>query len=340
MLVQAVQGKTPNRFKGLYIAMALGVVLLSFMVAISFGAESFDLVTVLSALSPVHSASDLNILREIRIPRVVAALLVGAALGVSGAIMQGVTRNPLADPGLLGVSSGAQLALALTMMFLPKVGFIGFTLFGILGASLGGLLVLFIGSSQLGGMSPVRLVLAGAAVSTLFSALAEGMGLMFKFSKNLSMWNSGGLMGVTSQQLLWVGSLIVLGITLALMRAPQLTILGLGEEVALGLGQNVEAVKGFYFIVNVILAGSAVALAGNLGFVGLIMPHIARKFVGSDYRWHMPMTMLLGSSFLMLADCLARVIGKPYETPLIAVVAVLGIPAIGLIQSGKGRLGL
>lgn len=320
--------------------LALGLMLLSFLVAISFGAESFELSTVLKALSPAHSGPDLNILREIRIPRVVAALLVGAALGASGAIMQGVTRNPLADPGLLGVSSGAQLTLALTMIFMPSAGFLGYTLSGIIGAAIGGLLVLLIGSAHLGGMAPVRLVLAGAAISALFSALAEGLGLMLKFSKSLSMWNSGGLMGVTSQQLIWVGTLIMIGLTLALMRAPQLTILGLGEEVALGLGQNVEAVKRYYFVINVILAGSAVALAGNLGFVGLIMPHVARKLVGSDYRWHMPMTVLLGSSFLMLADCLARVIGRPYETPLIAVVAVLGIPAIGLIQSGKGRIGL
>lgn len=340
MAVQAIRVRPVKYHKGIYLAVAFGFLLLSFMVAISFGAESFNLTTVLRALSPAHSGSDLNILREIRIPRVVAALMVGAALGVSGAIMQGVTRNPLADPGLLGVSSGAQLALALTIMFLPGVGFLGYTFVGVIGAALGGLLVLAIGAAHLGGMSPVRLVLAGAAISALFSALAEGLGLMFKFSKNLSMWNSGGLMGVTSQQILWVGAVIIIGLVMALIRAPQLTILGLGEEVALGLGQNVDAVKKYYFIVNVILAGASVALAGSLGFVGLIMPHLARKLVGSDYRWNMPMTMLLGSSFLMLADCLARVVGRPYETPLIAVVAVLGIPAIWLIQSGKGRLGL
>lgn len=340
MMVQAVLQKSKKGHKGRYLFVAFGLAVISFMVAIRFGAESFDISTVLRALSPAHSGSDLNILREIRIPRVIAALFVGAALGVSGAIMQGVTRNPLADPGLLGVSSGAQLALALSIMWLPKIGFLGYTLTGILGAGLGGLLVLAIGSAHMGGMSPVRLVLAGAAVSALFSALAEGLGLLFKFSKNLSMWNSGGLMGVTMLQVVYVGALIGLGLFLALFRAPQLTILGLGEEVALGLGQNVDLVKRYYFFVNILLAGASVALAGSLGFVGLIMPHIARKFVGSDFRWQMPMTMLLGSSFLMLADCLARVIGRPYETPLIAVVAVLGIPAIWLIQKGKGGMGL
>ena len=167
---------------------------------------------------------------EIRIPRVTAALIVGAALGASGTIMQAITRNPLADPGLLGISAGAQLALAICMLLLPGVGYLGYTVAGISGAAIGGGLVFAICHSRLGGASPVRLLLSGAAVTALFSAFAESIGIVFRLSKSLSMWSNGGLLGVTAVQCIGIGMVIALGLLLALLASPKLTLIGLGED--------------------------------------------------------------------------------------------------------------
>lgn len=281
--------------------------------------------------------STTTMLREIRLPREIAAALVGAALAVSGAIMQGLTRNPLADPGLLGLTAGANAALAVTLAFFPSANYMGIMLACFIGAAVGVVLVFGIGSAKRGGFSPFRIVLAGAAISAFLFAVAEGISLYFKVSKDVSMWTAGGLIGVSWNQIQLIAPVVLIGTIVAVLLARQLTIISLNEDVAVGLGQNILLVKIILFIVITLLAGAAVALVGNLAFVGLMVPHMVRPFVGNDYRMVLPMSALFGGAFLLLADTLARTINAPYETPVAAIVAVLGLPFFLFVVQRKGN---
>lgn len=310
---------------------------LAFFGAIAFGAADISLRDVWLALTSSETNEKINILREIRFPREVAAALVGAALAVSGAIIQGITRNPLADPGLLGLTAGANAALAMAMAFFSNLNFFGIMMACFIGAGIGSLIVFGIGKMQRGGLSPFRLVLAGAAVSTFFYAVSDGISLVFKVSKSVTMWTAGGLIGTTWNQLLWVTPVVLVGILGAVLFSRQLTILSLSEEVAIGLGQKIERIKAVLFLITVLLAGAAVALVGNLVFVGLLVPHVVRAIVGTDYRFIIPSSALIGATFMLLADTLGRTVNAPYETPIIAVVAVLGLPFFLIIVRKGGR---
>ncbi|WP_301109155.1 iron ABC transporter permease [Sporosarcina sp.] len=277
------------------------------------------------------------ILKEIRMPREIGALFVGAALAVSGAIMQGMTRNPLADPGLLGLTAGANAALAITLALMPGVNYFGIMIACFIGSAAGALLVFGIASAKRGGFAPIRLVLAGAAISTFLFAIAEGVGLYFKISKKVSMWTAGGVIGTTWGQLQVIVPVILAGIFIAILLSRQLTLLSLNEEVAIGLGQNTLKVKVILFIIIILLAGSAVALVGNLAFVGLMIPHIVRAIVGTDYRFIIPVSAVIGGSFMLLADILGRTLQAPFETPVAALIAVIGLPFFLVIVRKGGR---
>lgn len=308
-----------------------------FAAAMVFGAAEATFRDVWLALTSNVSGDKLTILREIRLPREVAAILVGAALAVAGAIMQGITRNPLADPGLLGLTSGANAALAFTLAFIPSVGYFGIMIACFIGAAVGTLLVFGISAIRRGGFSPLRMVLAGAAVSAFLHAIAEGIGIYFKISKDVSMWTAGGMIGTTWGQVQAVSPFIMTGVLLAILLSRQLTILSLSEEVAVGLGQNITSVKIILLGIIILLAGTSVALVGNLAFIGLMVPHIVRGIVGTDYRFILPMSVVAGAIFMLLADTLGRTVQAPYETPLAALVAVMGLPFFLFIVRKGGR---
>nr|WP_051508730.1 iron ABC transporter permease [Sporosarcina sp. D27] len=308
----------------------------SLFLAMILGAANISVSDVWLAIIGDSSKNSL-ILREIRFPRELAALLVGSALAVSGAIMQGMTRNPLADPGLLGLTAGANAALAIAIAVAPSLNYYGIMTACFLGAAAGALVVFGIASAKRGGFSPFRLVLAGAAVSTFFFAVAEGVGIYFKVSKDISMWTAGGVIGTTWSQLQIITPVIVIGIGIALILSKQLTLLSLNEEVAVGLGQHTFRIKMILFILIILLAGSAVALVGNLAFVGLMIPHIVRAIVGTDYRFILPMSAVVGGAFMLLADTLGRTMNAPYETPVASLVAVMGLPFFLIILRKGGR---
>ncbi|MBN8234864.1 iron ABC transporter permease [Halobacillus kuroshimensis] len=314
----------------------IAVLILSFFVAMTFGAADTTFKQAWASMTTSSLDSTTTMLREIRLPREIAAALVGAALAVSGAIMQGLTRNPLADPGLLGLTAGANAALAVTFAFFPSTNYMGIMLACFIGAAVGVVLVFGIGSAKRGGFSPFRIVLAGAAISAFLFAVAEGVALYFKVSKDVSMWTAGGLIGTSWSQIQLIAPIVFIGTIVAVLLARQLTIISLNEEVAVGLGQNILTVKIILFIVITLLAGAAVALVGNLAFVGLMVPHMVRPIVGNDYRMVLPMSALFGGAFLLLADTLARVINAPYETPVAAIVAVLGLPFFLFVIQKKG----
>ncbi len=308
-----------------------------FVIAMVFGAADITLKDVWLALSSGAKGDAISIIREIRLPREIAAIFVGAALAVSGAMMQGMTRNPLADPSLLGLTAGANAALAMTVAFIPAANYFGIMIACFVGAAIGAMMVFGLGAMKKGGFSPLRIVLAGAAVSVFLSAIAEGIGIYFKVSKDVSMWTAGGLIGTSWGQLQVIVPFISISILISLILSRQLTILSLNEETAVGLGQKTTQIKTILFIVITLLAGASVALAGNMAFIGLMVPHIVRAIVGTDYRYIIPMAAVSGAIFMLFADTLGRTINSPYETPVAAIVAMLGLPFFLLIVHKGGK---
>ncbi len=333
-MIRKTQSFTSFAFK-----LILGILVFigMFFMAMVFGAADVSVEDVWLALSSSATGDHISIIRDIRLPREIAAIFVGAALAVSGAIMQGITRNPLADPGLLGLSAGAYAALAVTIAFIPSANYFLTMVACFIGAALGALLVFGIGSMKKGGFSPFRIVLAGSAVSAFLYAIAEGIGLYFKISKDISMWTAGGMVGTTWNQLRIIVPFIIIGIVVSFFLSRQLTILSLNEEVAVGLGQNIIRIKILLFIIIIILAGASVALVGNMTFIGLMIPHIVRAIVGTDYRFILPMSAICGATFMLFADTLGRTLNAPYETPVIAIVAMLGLPFFLIIVRKGGK---
>ncbi|MEP9407639.1 iron ABC transporter permease [Peribacillus frigoritolerans] len=308
-----------------------------FIISMAFGAADVTVKDVWQALTSNAAGEKLSIIREIRFPREVGAIFVGAALAVSGAIMQGMTRNPLADPGLLGLTAGANAGLAVTLAFIPNANNLGIMFACFIGSAVGATMVFGIGAMKKGGFSPLRIVLAGAAVSAFLFAVSQGVGIYFKVSKDVSMWTAGGNIGTSWEQLRVIVPFILIGILISLIFSRQLTILSLSEEVAVGLGQKTTQIKAVLFVVIILLAGAAVALVGNMVFIGLMVPHIVRAIVGTDYRFILPMSAILGATFMLLADTIGRTINSPYETPVVAVVAMIGLPFFLLIVRKGGK---
>jgi iron complex transport system permease protein len=304
------------------IALVLGI-----GVSVSFGAADIAFSTVWEAVFRFNpELTQHQIIQELRLPRVLAGAMVGASFAVSGALMQGMTRNPMADSGLLGLNAGAGFVMAVCFAFFPGLPFSYLILYAFLGAGLGAGLVYGIGSLAKGGLTPVRLVLAGAAVSALLVALSEGIALYFRIGQDLAFWYAGGMAGVKWSQLNvmfpWVAGAIIASI----MLSRYLTLLSLGEEVAIGLGQRTRLIKLAGTVLVLILAGSAVAVVGAVGFVGLLIPHLTRYLVGVDYRWIVPCSAVLGSLLVVFADLAARMVHPPYESPLGALIALIGVP--------------
>ncbi len=324
----------------LKLILAIPIFILMFFIAMIYGAADVSMKDVWFSLTSSATGDNISIIREIRLPREMAAIFVGAALAVSGAMMQGFTRNPLADPGLLGLTAGAYVALSITIAFFPSANYF-ITMFAcFIGAAVGALLVFGISSMRKGVFSPFRVVLAGAAVSAFLYAIAEGIGLYFKTSKSISMWTAGGMIGTNWKQLQIIVPFIIIGLMIAFFLSKQLTILSLNEEVAISLGQNIFTVKILFFTVTIILAGASVALVGNMTFIGLMIPHIVRAIVGTDYRFILPMSAITGATFMLFADTIGRTLHAPYETPVVAIVSIFGLPFFLMIVRKGGNLSL
>ncbi|WP_424769035.1 FecCD family ABC transporter permease [Paenibacillus sp. sgz302251] len=317
----------------------LAALILSIALSISVGAANIKLSMVWEALFQFNPAiMDHQIIREMRMPRVLACVLVGAAFAVAGALMQGMTRNPLADSTLLGVNAGAGLMLAVSMAFFPFITYLNLMFMSFAGAALGLGLVYGIGTLAKGGLTPVRLTLAGAAVGALLVALAEGIALYYRVGQDLAFWYAGGVAGIKWLQLEIVAPWIITALVGAMLISRSITVLSLGDDVAAGLGQRTGLVKLAGVVIVLLLAGASVSAVGSIGFVGLIIPHIARFFVGVDYRWIIPCSAIFGSLLMVLADIGARIVNPPEEVPIGMIIAVIGVPFfLYLITRMKGE---
>lgn len=304
-----------------------GSLLLGLGWSISVGAANIDLLTVWQAVfayNPDLTAH--QIIQEVRLPRVVIGAMVGASLAVAGAIMQGMTRNPLASPSIMGLNAGAGFFLVLAFAFFPGLTYTFLIIVSFFGAGFGALLVYGIGSLSRGGLTPVKLALAGAAVAALLGALTTGIMIYFDLAQDILFYTAGGVQGARWQQVQLFAPWFVVGVLAALVLSPQITILSLGDDVAVGLGQNTLRVKAFATLTVLLLAGAAVAVAGGVGFIGLVIPHVARFLVGLDYRWIIPSSALLGALLLVMADLSARMVNPPFETPVGLMTALVGVP--------------
>ncbi|UOQ49944.1 iron ABC transporter permease [Gracilibacillus caseinilyticus] len=317
-----------------------GIILLlaAMILSIIYGAADIDLPTIWQSLTQFDpSLTAHQIIRNLRIPRGLAAALVGASLAVSGAIMQGMTRNALASPSIMGVTAGASFMIAVAMAVSSQVTTISLAIWAFAGAGLGAGIVFGVGTISKSGLTPVKLALAGTAVTSMLSALSSGIAIHFNIAKDMSFWYAGGVASVQWVHVKLLAPIVIIGLILALLLSKSITVLNLGEDVARGLGQRTVLTKTVATIVVLLLTGAAVSVAGTVGFIGLVIPHITRFLVGVKYQWIIPAAAVLGALLLVLADTASRMVNPPFETPVGTMTALVGVPFFLYLARREGR---
>ncbi|MFF4917881.1 iron chelate uptake ABC transporter family permease subunit [Streptomyces tendae] len=274
-----------------------------------------------------------------RIPRTLLAVVVGAALGLSGTVMQGVTRNPLADPGILGVNMGASLAVVVAIAHFQLASAAGYVWVAMGGAALTAGFVYAVGSLGRGGATPLKLALAGAAISAALASLVSAVVLPRNdISDTFRLWQIGGVGGASYGQLGSVAPFLAAGFLLCLASARALNSLALGDDLAAGLGERVALVRAVAALGAVVLCGASTAVAGPIAFVGLLVPHTCRLLAGVDHRWLLPLSALGGAVLLTAADVVGRVVARPAEIDVGILTAILGAPFfIHIVRRQKVR---
>lgn len=317
---------------------ASGLLALVLFASLAFGAKSIPLSTVWASLTSFDpTLTDHLVVRELRLPRTAVGVLVGVGLGLAGALMQGVSRNPLADPGILGVNAGAALAVVVGIYVFGVGSLLGYVWFAFAGAAVASAVVYGIGSLGREGATPVKLALAGAAVTALLGSITTAVLLVdLATLDQFRFWAVGSLAGRTDDVAWQVAPFIVVGVVMALVSARLLNALALGDDVARSLGQRVAAARLFSAAATVVLAGAATAAAGPIGFVGLTVPHVARAITGPDYRWVLPYSMVLAPTLLLGSDVIGRLVVRPGELQVGIVTALVGAPFfIALVRRRK-----
>ena len=303
--------------------------------SIAFGSRIVGFEEIVGGLTGSRSDIGALVVAE-RVPRTVVALMAGAALGVSGALMQAVTRNPIADPGILGVNTGASLAILIGVAFLGISGASQFLWFALIGAAVTAVLVYTIGSLGPGGPTPVKLALAGVATSAALSCVISAV--MLPLAQGLDdyrFWQMGSLGRGTWSSLTTIAPFLAVATLLAVLVAGPLNSLALGEEMAIGLGVNVTRTRLAAAGAGVLLCSAVTAVVGPIGFVGLMVPHTVRMLCGPDHRWLLPLSALCGADLLTLSDVLGRIVSRPSAAlPVAVVTAFVGAPILIMIARG------
>jgi iron complex transport system permease protein len=326
-----VIGSSTLRRRRVLSLVALAVALAACLVAsLAVGARPVPLDEVWSALVAPTGTEGEVVVRSLRVPRTALGLAVGIALGLAGAVIQGHTRNPLADPGLLGVSAGAAFAVVLGITLLGAQDLTSYIWLSFAGALVATVLVVAIGAvaaGRSGGATPLALALAGAAVSAFLTAVTTALVLLDNATLDaFRFWSVGSIAGRGTDVLVPVLPFLVLGALLALAQGPALNLLGLGDDVARGLGSRVATVRVVGVLTVTLLTGAAVAACGPISFVGLVVPHVARILTGPDHRWLVPVSGLAGAVLLLAADVVGRVVVRPGELQVGIALAVVGAP--------------
>lgn len=308
---------------GLFVCIAL---------SLAAGARFVPVADVISALKDSSSESFEAVVVRERIPRTIFSILIGCSLGISGTLMQSITRNPIADPSVLGVNSGAAFFVVCGIAFFGITSAYGFIIFAMLGAAFTAVFVYGIGSIGYGGATPLKLVLAGSAAATALSSLTSIVMMpRDRVMDTFRFWQIGSVSGATYEKIVIFIPFFLIGAVISIIISPQLNILSLGDETATGLGAKPAMIRLTGAVSGVLLCGAATALAGPIGFVGLMVPHTLRLFFGNDMRFIIPMSSLGGAILLTLSDVAGRVIGSPGETEVGIVTAVIGGPVFVII---------
>lgn len=309
------------------------------IISVLYGTKDISIQTVWQAIFTFDESNvDHQIIVTSRIPRAVAVLFVGAFLAVSGAIMQGITRNYLASPSLMGVNDGSAFVITLAIVLVPGLPNYQMIILSIIGSALGAGLVFGFGVAIKNGLSPVRLAIIGTVIGTFLSSIASAIAMYFQVSQTVASWYNTKIHTVDTDMLLLSIPFGIVGMLIAIFCARAITIASLGEDVATGLGQKTKLVRYLSMFSVVLLTGTSVALVGKIAFVGLVIPHIVRFLVGVDYRYIIPCSLLIGAFFLSLCDIISRFINYPFETPIGVVTAFIGIPFfLYLIRSRGGE---
>ncbi|WP_300265557.1 iron ABC transporter permease [Microbacterium sp.] len=296
------------------------------VLSVSFGVRAVSVDDILAALGgATETVGEAAIAK--RVPRTVLAILVGAALAMSGASMQAVTRNPIADPGILGVTTGASLAVVLGLVFFGIDDAWVYMAFAIVGAMVAAVFVYTVGSLGRGGATPLKLALAGAATSAAFSSLISAIMLpRVNMLTSIQSWQIGGVGGAEWSRIAVLVPVVGVGAALCLLSARGMNSLALGDDLAAGLGEHVMRTRIVSAIGAVVLAGAATAIAGPIGFVGLVIPHICRLLIGTDYRWLLPFSAVAGALLLTASDVIGRLVLHAEELQVGIVTAVVGAP--------------
>ncbi len=325
-------------------ARALGLVAAAIVLAmvivasISLGTKPIPLGTVFDALFHYDSALDEHIIiRSLRVPRTVVGVLVGVALGLAGAVMQGIARNPLADPGILGVEAGAALFVVIAIHSFGVATLLGYVWFAFAGAAISSVIVYSLGSLGREGATPVKLALAGAAMTAFLGSITTTI-LLFDVTTldQFRFWAVGSLAGRDDRIATQMAPFIIVGTVMALASGRLLNALALGDDVARSLGQRVGIARLFSAVAMVLLVGAATAAAGPIAFVGLTVPHVARAITGPDYRWVLPYSMVLAPMLLLTADVIGRMIARPGEVQVGIITALIGAPFfVALVRRRK-----
>ena len=306
--------------------------------SVTLGAREIALEDILKSFTDFDRSFDHLIIQTVRLPRSLMAIAVGAALSVAGALMQGLTRNPLAETGILGISSGGALAVVGTLFVFGNSSLTGYAIAAFVGAAIAAFVVYGLALLGSGGATPLNLTIAGAAVTALISSITTGILIVSQQTlEEIRFWLAGSLSGRDFELFLYLLPFMVVGLILALLLGKQITTMSLGEEIATSLGQQTLAIKLLTAASVVLLAGSSVAIAGPISFIGLVVPHGVRFFIKTDYRWILPYSAIFGSLLLLLSDIAARVLLKPQELPVGVMTALMGAPVFVYLAKSKVR---
>lgn len=318
------------------LVVGLAILLICFIYSVRWGAVEIPLAQILTSFTAFDGSDNHLIVLTIRLPRSLIAILVGSSLAVAGALMQGLTRNPLADPAILGIESGAALFVVAAIYLFGSSSPSLITIAAMLGAAATAILVYFLGSLARGGPTPLNLTVAGAALTALIFSITTAILILSQQTLDqIRFWLAGSLAGRDLNILLQVLPFAGVGLILAFALGRQITTISLGDDVAQGLGQQATWVKINTAISVVLLAGSSVALAGPIGFIGLVVPHMVRFFIPGDYRWILPYSAIIGATLLLVADIAARVLLKPQELPVGVMTALVGAPFFIYLAKSK-----
>ena len=318
--------KQSNKPLLIFLICSLLLLVVGLVLAVRLGSVHIAFSDIFNSIFNYSETLELMLVRDVRIPRALSVLMTGGILGVTGAMIQGVTRNPIAEPSILGVSQGATLVIAI--FYAAGIGITtkNVMIASFIGALITGLIVLGFISKKANNNSIAKILLAGTAMSTFFVSLTTVIGLLTNQSQMIGFWVSGGFRNATWADFKLVFIVGIIGLIITMILSPKINILNLGDDVAIGLGESPEKIRFITLMVMIPMIAAAVAVGKNIAFVGLIIPQVVRKILGEDYRKNIPCSFLLGAVLLTYADIAARMLFNPYETPIGVFTAIIGIP--------------